>query len=100
MFFSHLFLLCFYCVSIWGEIWPFFTDSLRNTVLEDMMWGPGEKIEFFQYILLEHWVGSDLSLLISGEGMTIMEVFLYRGNESCKVGYFKLTTACTFLNAQ
>lgn len=37
MFFSHLFLLCFYCVSIWGEIWPFFTDSLRNTVLEDMM---------------------------------------------------------------
>ena len=32
------------------------------------MGGPGEKIEFFQCILLEHWVGSDLSLLISGGG--------------------------------
>lgn len=26
----------------------------------------GEKTEFFQFILLEHWIGSDLSWLISG----------------------------------
>lgn len=31
--------------------------------------------------------------------LTIMEAFLERGNESLKVGYFKLTIACVFLNA-
>lgn len=77
-------------------------------------------LQCFPFVLLEYWVESDLSLLISGrksgrgveeerEGrrergrkgwLTTMGPFLDRENENLKVGNFTLTRACGFLDAQ
>lgn len=65
--FLVIYFCCAFVCEYLGRNLAFFLDGW-NIFVEDMMWGPGEKIEFFQYILLEHWVGSDLSLLISGGG--------------------------------